>query len=51
MILPALGEMQNIAECKTFFVRITPGLSEAAARGLARAYGVREKTPDQSLRE
>jgi len=43
--------MQNIAELKTFFIQISPGLSEAAARSLARAYGVREKWPHQSVRK
>ena len=32
--MPALGEMQNITECKTYFVRINLGLSEAAAQDL-----------------
>jgi hypothetical protein len=27
--------MQSIAECKTFFIRINHGSSEAAAQGLA----------------
>jgi hypothetical protein len=27
--------MENIAECKTFFIRITLGLSEAATQGPA----------------
>jgi len=35
MILPALGEMQNIGECKAFSIRINHGLSEAAVQGPA----------------
>jgi hypothetical protein len=45
VVLLALGEMQTIAECKPFFVRINLGLSEATAQSLARAHGVREKWP------
>jgi hypothetical protein len=41
-ILPALlSEMQNTIEGKTFFIRITLGLSEAAVQSLARAHGMR----------